>query len=176
MDFGCRPGFGITHNDMTEMISLLKEINASITEMNEKLTGGSSGTGFSAEGAKVNQVPTADGVGGWAWKDQQGSSSGGTGEATSGVYIVNSDTVTTVYGTHDSKTEEQQKHCEELKTALLSGITVRILTGNGTEYENYHSIASFSVAKDSSGYPSVVMYYDGGNFVQVELRLGDTLS
>lgn len=173
MDFGCRPGFGITHNDMAEMIALLKEINVSITEMNEKLTGGSAGGAFSAEGAEANQVPTADGNGGWAWKDQQGGSSGGT---TSGVYIINNDTVTDVYGTHSSKTEEQQKHCEELKAALLSGITVRIFTGSGTAYENYHSIASFSVSKDSSGYPSIVIYYDDNNFVKVELRLDDTLS
>lgn len=176
MDFGCRPGFGMTHNDMQEMISLLKEINASITEMNDKLTGGSAGGGFSAEGAKVNQVPTADGNGGWAWKDQQGDSSSGTGETTSGVYIVNKDTVTTVYGTADNKTDEQQKHCDELKTALLSGITIRIFTDAGTEQEVYHNLISFGVNKDSSGYPSIILNYDGNKFVQIELRVGDTLS
>lgn len=75
MDWGNR--FGLSHNQLSSLLKMLDEINKSIIAITDKIKGGSSDTGLSAEGALVNQVPTADGSGNWSWQNQQGGSSEG---------------------------------------------------------------------------------------------------
>lgn len=89
-DFEIDVGPSPVNDDMLESqdyykVVSLEQINAVLEALEESLEEVSS-NGISASGATENQVPTADGNGGWEWKDPQGGSGSGTAGKDGGYY------------------------------------------------------------------------------------------
>ena len=88
----------------------------------DKLLQAAKKDGLNTANARANQVPTADGAGGWSWKDQQGGSGGGSVD----------ETLTVSGAAADAKiTGEKVKEVKNSVTALAQKVTNLQISGGG---------------------------------------------